>query len=169
MTAQELMNILSDRYPSENVTLQSEGGRNIQIIGIDERLSSQYGCIVLKTAWSYADKPVESEEDKLKRQREEINKQLAKMRAEEAKAKKAAEKKKTTKRKKKKRNATATEQIAKGVVPTGKKGRPRKMVEDTEFVLNFAEENDLELLAKKVGKKSGKNEQETPSESVAEA
>lgn len=154
MTAEELIFLLSDRYPKENVTLQSEGGRNIQIIGIDEALSSQYGCIVLKTAWSYADKPVESEQDKLKRQREEINKQLAKMREEEAKAKKAAEKKKTTKRKKKKRTSTATEQIAKGVVPTGQRGRPRKMVEDTEFVLEFAEVNDLELLAKKVKKAS---------------
>ena len=155
MTAAELINILSGCYPSENVTVQSEAGRNMQVLGIDADASREAGCIVLKTAWSYMDKPVESEEDKLRRQREEINKQLAKMRSDEAKAKAKAEKKKTTKRKKKrKKNATAAEQIAKGVVPTGKRGRPRKMVEDTEYVLDFATANDLDGLAKKVAKSS---------------
>ena len=153
MTVAELINILSDRYPTENITIRNESGRYLTIDGIDEAQSMATGCIVLKAAWTYSDKPVESEEDKLKRQREEINKQLAKMRSDEAKAKAKAEKKKTTKRKKKrKKNATAAEQIAKGVVPTGKRGRPRKMVEDTEYVLDFATANDLDGLAKKVAK-----------------
>lgn len=158
MTVNELIEMLSVRYPTENVTIQSEAGRNIQVVGIDESLSSEYGCTVLKTVWSTKDKPVESEEDKLKRQRADINKQLAKMRDEEAKAKKKASARAKagakTRKKKAKKAKSATAQIASGVVPTGKRGRPRKMVEDTEFLLDFAEENNLERLAKKVSKKA---------------
>ena len=171
MTAQELIELLSVRYPTENVTVQSEGGRNIQITGIDEALSSEYGCTVIKTMWSTKDKPVESEEDKLKRQRADINKQLEKIRAEEAKEKKKASAKgkmMAKAKKKKKKTKSTSAQIASGVVPTGKRGRPRKMVEDTEFILEFAEQNDLERLAKKVtkGKKTGKTEEETPTEAT---
>lgn len=169
MTVNELIEMLSVRYPTENVTIQSEAGRNIQVIGIDEGLSSQYGCTVLKTVWSTKDKPVESEEDKLKRQRADINKQLAKMRDEEAKAKKKASTRAKagakTRKKKAKKAKSATAQIASGVVPTGQRGRPRKMVEDTEFLLDFAEENNLERLAKKVAKSSVHSSQPTEEQS----
>ena len=168
MTVNELIEMLSVRYPTENVTIQSEAGRNIQIIGIDEGLSSEYGCTVLKTVWSTKDKPVESEEDKLKRQRADINKQLAKMRDEEAKAKKKASARAKagakTRKKKAKKAKSATAQIASGVVPTGKRGRPRKMVEDTEFLLDFAEENNLDRLAKKVSKKKSPMPTDVPTE-----
>ena len=168
MTVIELIEMLSVRYPTENVTIQSEAGRNIQVVGIDEGLSSEYGCTVLKTVWSTKDKPVESEEDKLKRQRADINKQLEKIRTEEAKAKKKASTRAKagakTRKKKAKKAKSATAQIASGVVPTGQRGRPRKMVEDTEFLLNFAEENNLERLAKKVAKSSVHSSQPTDNE-----
>lgn len=168
MTVIELIEMLSVRYPTENVTIQSEAGRNIQVVGIDESLSSQYGCTVLRTVWSTKDKPVESEEDKLKRQRADINKQLTKMRDEEAKAKKKASARAKagakTRKKKAKKTKNATAQIASGVVPTGKRGRPRKMVEDTEFLLDFAEENNLERLAKKVTKASARSSQTSDNE-----
>ncbi len=147
--------MLSVRYPTENVTIQSEGGRNIQVVGIDERASSEYGCTVLKTVWSAKDKPIESEEDKIRRQRDDLTRQLAKMREEEKKAKEKAEKeakKKATAKKRRKRNASTTKQVVNGTVPTGKRGRPRKMVEDTEFVKALAEDNGLDTLFKAMDK-----------------
>ena len=155
MTAIELINILSGCYPSENVTVQSEAGRNMQVLGIDAEASREAGCIVLKTAWSYQDKVVESEEDKLKRQREEITKQLARMKAEEKKVKQDAEKKKATRKKKstkKKKVTGATKMVTEGKVPTGRPGRPRKMVADTEFLQDLATVHDLDTLAKELAK-----------------
>jgi len=159
MTAIELINILSACYPTENVTVQSEAGRNMQVLGIDADASRDAGCIVLKTAWSYQDKVVESEEDKLKRQREDITKQLARMKAEERKVKEKAEKeavkKKATRKKKsakKKKVTGATKMVAEGKVPTGKPGRPRKMVADTEFLQDLATVHDLDTLSKELAK-----------------
>lgn len=171
MTALELINILSGCYPSENVTVQSEAGRNMQVLGIDADASREAGCIVLKTAWSYMDKPVESEEDKLRRQREDITKQLARMKAEERKVKEKAEKeavkKKTTRKKKRKTTSKArgaTKMVAEGKVPTGKPGRPRKMVADAEFLQDLATVHDLDTLGKELSKKKASMPMDVPSE-----
>ena len=167
MTAIELINILSGCYPSENVTVQSEAGRNMQVLGIEADASREAGCIVLKTAWSYQDKVVESEEDKLKRQREEITKQLARMKAEEKKGKQDAEKKKATRKKKstkKKKVTGATKMVTEGKVPTGRPGRPRKMVADTEFLQDLATVHDLDTLGKELSKKKASMPINVPSE-----
>jgi len=168
MTARQLIELLQDRYPDENVTIRNESGRYLQIDGIDDAQSMLEGCIVLRSVWSYADKPVESEEDKLRRQREDITKQLAKMKADEAKEKKKASARAKagakTRKKKTKKTRSASKQIASGYVPTGKRGRPRKMVEDTEFILDLAEKHELQHLAKKVTKSAVHSTQTTEDE-----
>lgn len=127
MTCRELITILQDYHPDENVTLFSASHRNMQVLGVNPELTQEYGNLVLNVDWSIEDKPVESVKDQLTRQRDALTQQICRMNVNEQKELK----KKLVRKPYKKR--TSAEIIAAGFVPTGKKGRPRKIRTEEEM------------------------------------
>lgn len=127
MTCRELITILQQYHPNENVTLFSASHRNMQILGENHGLTQEYGNLVLDVDWSIEDKPVESVKDQLIRQRDNLTQQICKMSEQERKTLKRSIHKKTYKKR------TTAEIIASGCIPTGKKGRPRKIRSEEEL------------------------------------
>lgn len=128
MTVRELQLILEGRYPDDNVTLFSLSHRNMQIVGVNEEQSALNGCLTLDVDWSANDKPVETEEDRLKRQRQMLDEQIARL----GKERLVKAKSKARKHTKAPKTRTPEEQLLAGYIPTGKRGRPRKIVADPE-------------------------------------
>ena len=128
MTVRELMRILEANYPDENVTLFSSSHRNMQIVGVNEEQTRLNGCLTLDVDWSANDKPVETEVERLERQRRLLDEQITRIGKENlVKAKSKARKHRKTPK-----NRTPEEQLLAGYIPTGKRGRPRKIVADPE-------------------------------------
>jgi hypothetical protein len=137
MTVRELMRILEARYPDENVTLYSSSHRNMQIVGVNEGQGALNGCLTLDVDWSANDKPVETEVERLERQRKALDEQIAKLGKENlVKAKSKARKHTKTPK-----TRTAEEQLLAGYIPTGKRGRPRKIVADPEKLAELQNTN----------------------------
>jgi hypothetical protein len=134
MTVRELQLILEGRYPDDNVTLFSLSHRNMQIIGVNEEQSALNGCLTLDVDWSANDKPVETEADRLKRQRQMLDEQIAKL--DTGKLVKAGAK---ARKHRKASTRTPEEQLLAGYIPTGKRGRPRKIIADPERLAEFKE------------------------------
>lgn len=128
MTVRELSEILENRYPDDNVTLFSSSHRNMQIIGVNVEQSQANGCLTLDVDWSANDKPVETELDRLTRQRDELDKQIKKHITREM----AVEYRKKVNKHTLKKNRTPEEQLLAGYIPTGRRGRPRKIIPDPE-------------------------------------
>lgn len=130
MTVRELQAILDRYFPDENVTLYSSSHRNMQLLGVNDEQTRVNGCLTLDVDWSAGDKPVETELERLERQRDELDKQIKK----HITAEKGKEYRKKLNKHKKKVNRTPEEQLLAGYIPTGKRGRPRKIIADPEKV-----------------------------------
>ena len=136
MTVRELSKILENQYPEDNVTLFSSSHRNMQIIGVNKEQSELNGCLTLDVDWSANDKPVETELDRLERQRAELEKQIEKHITREM----AIEYRKKKNKHTLKKNRTPEEQLLAGYLPTGRRGRPRKIVPDPEKLAELQNE-----------------------------
>ena len=137
MKVRELREIIDKAYPDENVTLYSSSHRNMQILGVNEAKTRENGCLTLDVDWSANDKPVETEVERLERQRKALDEQIAKLGRENlVKAKSKARKHTKTPK-----TRTAEEQLLAGYIPTGKRGRPRKIVADPEKLAELQNTN----------------------------
>lgn len=130
MTVRELKTILDGYFPDENVTLYSSSHRNLQILGINYEQTTINGCLTLDVDWSAGDKPVETVVERLERQRDELDKQIK----QHISLEKGKEYRKKLNKNTKKKNRTPEQQLLAGYIPTGKRGRPRKIIADPEKV-----------------------------------
>lgn len=161
MKVREMIELLSECHPEEPISFLSPADRHMTFVGIDGAMSEKEGCVSMRFDWSAGNKVEESYQDQLRRQRDALTREIGRIneRAKEREAqerkveekrkeleaqeaKRAAAKKtarKTTKKKKSapKKNRTPAEQIADGFVPTGQRGRPRKMIDDPQMVMEF--------------------------------
>lgn len=127
MKVRELQEILKDYHPDEEVGLRSESHRNMTFLGVDYDAIRELGHLVLTVDFTIKDKPVESVRDKLERQGEAIRQAIERIDREEAEG--AAKKI----RKKNKNKRSTTELLLNGYIPSGKPGRPRKIVTEEEL------------------------------------
>ena len=130
MTVRELKTILDGYFPDENVTLYSSSHRNLQILGINYEQTTINGCLTLDVDWSAGDKRLETVVERLERQRDELDKQIK----QHISLEKGKEYRKKLNKNTKKKNRTPEQQLLAGYIPTGKRGRPRKIIADPEKV-----------------------------------
>ncbi len=190
MKVRELLTILQDLHPDDEVGLRSYSKRNMKFLGVDKEASAEFGHLVLTVDFTIGDKPVESARDILQRQGEEIKKAIAKLDKEELRA--AVVKK----RHKSKKERTDVQRLLDGYIPNGKslkrivteeelmakeesrlrgRGRPRKEVppppveepveEPTpepvpEVVEEVVQETEPDVLAEMVPETDEENSQE---------
>lgn len=129
MKAGELMELLSQVHPDEQVYLRIEGnGRNYHIAGVNEQLTQANGCLTISIEPNADNKQVESVRDVLERQKKAIEEALDSI------DDKQYRKARRTVNKKIKKNRTKEEQLAMGFIPTGKRGRPRKMRTEQDLI-----------------------------------
>lgn len=129
MKAGELMELLSQVHPDEQVYFRVEGnGRNYHIVGVNEELTQTNGCLTISISQNADNKQVESVRDVLERQKREIEEALSKVTPDVM----LKQKRKVTKKLKK--NRTREEQLAMGFIPTGKRGRPRKIRSEEDLI-----------------------------------
>lgn len=136
MIVRELQRILDECYPDENVTLFTSSHRNMQIVGVNHSKTVENGCLTLDVDWSASDKPVETELERLERQRAALEEQISK----HITVDKAVSYRKKVNKRKTKKNRTPEEQLLAGYIPTGKRGRPRKIIADPEKLKELEKE-----------------------------
>lgn len=124
MTIGELMDVLKDYHPADRVAIMTTSKRHMVVTGT----KMGEGAVILLADWEVSDKPVEDVRDMLLRQRRDIEAALEKVDPEALKK----QREKVTNKPKKKR--TKEEQLAAGYIPTGMRGRPRKMRDEEDFL-----------------------------------
>lgn len=134
MKVRELQSLLSPCHPDEDLVLYSISGRYMTILGLNAEKSAEIGFPVLDVDWTISKvRPVEDARDVLLRQQEAIERAIEMIDREAAAPKKSGVK--SRKRKKGKRKRTPAEQLENGTIPTGKRGRPRKIVTEADLGL----------------------------------
>jgi len=77
MRPTELIRLLELEHPDQEVVLHTSSNRIMQILGINAAKSAELGAIVLDVDWSVTEgRVVETEEDKLRRQRDKLTKEI---------------------------------------------------------------------------------------------
>ena len=129
MTVRELMTILQDFHPDEDVALFALSNKFMQILGLDVAKTSEKGMPILSVDWSInKDQPRETPREKLERQAALIQEAIEKIDKKEVYALK-----KTVSTKNKVHRSDA-EMLLNGLIPTqGKRGRPRKIITEKDF------------------------------------
>ena len=80
MRPTELIRLLELEHPDQEVVLHTSSNRIMQILGINASKSAELGAIVLDVDWSVTEgRVVETEEDKLRRQRDRLTKEINKL------------------------------------------------------------------------------------------
>lgn len=136
MTIRELKIILDRYHPEETVicTTSATTHNRLQITGVNEKEGLLNQCLVLSVDWLQGNSIEETQKEKLERQRRDLDNALILLEKQEKEKKIAEELAKKPKKKKagrhKKKKKTVAEQLAAGLVPTGRRGRPRKQIFD---------------------------------------
>lgn len=140
MKVKELMSILSLCHPEEDVALYTLSERFMTILGLNGDQTAQRGTPVLDVDWVVVkSRPVENPRDVLLRQQEAIERAIEQIDREREAALPKKKKRKTKRKRKTKPNRTAEEQLANGTIPTGKRGRPRKIVTESDLGIESRE------------------------------
>ena len=128
MTTRELIEILELEHPSQEVVLVTQSKRIMQVLGVNADKSREAGAVALDVDWSVTEGRIkETEEDKLRRERAKLTKEINRL-TDERKRQLAA---KVRKQEKSKRNKTAQlideiiGPVKKGPKPEVKRGRGR--------------------------------------------
>jgi len=107
--------MMQDFYPGENVTIYNVSShRNMQIVGIDEGKTAEYSTLCLAVDWSAKDAVVETEKDRLMRQKEAIEDTIKKIEKDEYRKKMSdkMKKKNADKRKRKYGKKEVAQEVA---------------------------------------------------------
>ncbi len=156
MKVSELSSILREYHPDEDIALISASNRYMTIVGVDVEKTQQNGTLTLLVDW--AGGVIENEE--LRREREERIEDKRKEKEQKRQEKKIeklvaryvqgahGENVKTYRKPR-----TPDEQRAAGLVPTGRRGRPRKIenVEREIQELNELSPQIIDYLSKRAG------------------
>ena len=128
MTTRELIEILELEHPSQEVVLVTQSKRIMQVLGVNADKSREAGAVALDVDWSVTEGRIkETDEDKLRRERAKLTKEINRL-TDERKRQLAA---KVRKQEKSKRNKTAQlideiiGPVKKGPKPEVKRGRGR--------------------------------------------
>lgn len=146
MKVRELMTILQDYHPDEDVGLQSSSNRNMTFLGVNQSLTEELGHLVLSVDFTRNNKPVETAKDILLRQEEDIKKAIERIDREEMRAAAA------TVRRKAKKKRTGAQMLLDGYILDGRKGRPKKILTEEEIAAKLAG----------TGRKPGRPRKENP-------
>lgn len=125
MKVSELIELLSEFYPDEDVVLYTFSHRVMQLLGINRQVSEQLGAIAIDCDWSMVEGTiVESEMDKIKRERDKLSRKIVE-------ANKYQREKNGEQEGKPKRGRPR--KYPHGTPKTGRRpGRPRKNPQDTK-------------------------------------
>ena len=117
MTARELIELLELEHPDQEVVLCTQSKRVMQVLGINVEKSREAGAVALDVDWSVTEGRIkETEEDKLRRERAKLTKEINRL-TDERKRQLAA---KVRKQSTSKRNKTA--QMIDEIIGPVKKG-----------------------------------------------